>query len=661
MKRFRPFRFLLGAALLGPLQGLHAQADGPPARVQVDPSQITLDVGGSARLKAVAYDASGRAVTTPIGWFSTSRRSVEVDSTGAVKAHAAGQFKIVAVAVGASARAEVTVTVRWPAIKGVSILDGPHKMYVGTTVRHQAIVKDAAGLERHDSPVKWSSDNEGVLSVDRFGDVTPLRAGVGQLLASSGGMSTSRRITIVANPARTVILTASMDSARTGDVVHFTAVAKDAAGNTIADMPITFSVKAAVEDTVIASEASALIEQDGRFVAQRAGDFTVIATAGHLAARKSVAIGHRYVSLRLEDAKGEGRVKDVHTSDIWVWSGKDGRDYALTGTWGAGGATYFWDVTDPANPVMTDSLVVDARTTNDVKVDEERGICIITREGASNRKNGFIVVDCSDPRHVKILSSYDDGLWGGVHNTFVWNKHVFAINAGRRFDIISIEDPSHPKRVGFFELDTPGHGIHDVWVVNGIAYASQWQDGVILVDVGNGIAGGSLSHPVQISSYKYPIGATHSAFPYRNKTNGKFYVFVGDEQFPYGSKDRGVEEAGGYIHIVDFTDIKNPKEVGRYQIPEAGPHNFWIENDTMYVAYYNAGLRVVDVSGELMGNLYDQGRELARFKAFDPNGFVPNAPMAWGPQPHKGHIFFSDHNSGLWAVKLPERPRPTVP
>ena len=77
----------------------------------------------------------------------------------------------------------------------------------------------------------------------------------------------------------------------------------------------------------------------------------------------------------------------------------------------------------------------------------------------------------------------------------------------------------------------------------------------------------------------------------------------------------------------------------------------------MYVAYYNGGLRVVDVSGELMGDLYRQGREIARFLPDDPQGFSPNAPMVWGPQPYKGLIFFSDWNSGLWAVRLGEERR----
>ena len=52
-----------------------------------------------------------------------------------------------------------------------------------------------------------------------------------------------------------------------------------------------------------------------------------------------------------------------------------------------------------------------------------------------------------------------------------------------------------------------------------------------------------------------------------------------------------------------------------------------------------------------MGDLYRQGREIARFVPFEPDGFAPNAPFVWGPQPYKGHVFFTDYNSGLWAVR----------
>ena len=89
-------------------------------------------------------------------------------------------------------------------------------------------------------------------------------------------------------------------------------------------------------------------------------------------------------------------------------------------------------------------------------------------------------------------------------------------------------------------------------------------------------------------------------------------VFLGDEEMSrqgrvwegtnyrstLGTSGGVAQTSGGYTHIVDFTDVKHPVEVARYQVPEAGPHNFWIQNDTLYVAYYNAGLRVVDISGE---------------------------------------------------------------
>ena len=656
-----------GLALLA-LVAVPALALGQAARVTVEPSSLTLEVNGRMQLRATAYDSAGQPVDAQFVFFSTSRRNLTVDSTGTVQAVRPGEYRIIVGvfaldgrgrAAPGAVRTEVPVTVNWPAISTIRIEGGSERLYAGTVVRHEAGVLDASGARRRDVPVRWTTDNPGILRVDRFGQVTAVAPGTATLLAQAEGVTGSRRVTVVANPARSLELTASVEAGRTGDVIRFRATAKDASGREVPGLPVTYAVAAQVEDTVIASEAAAEVDEHGAFVAQRAGDYTVVAVGGGLSARKTVAITHRHQTRRIPTAVGQGAVRDVHTSDLWIWEGRDGRDYAVTGTWGAAGAAYFWDVTDPAAPELVDSVVVDARTVNDVKVDGPRGICVITREGASNRRNGFVVLDCSNPRDVQVLSTFEDGLLGGVHNVFLYNQHVFAINAGRRFDIISIEDPRAPRRVGFFELDSPGHGIHDVWVVDGIAYASQWRDGVVLVDVGNGVAGGSLSNPVFIANYAYPIGATHAAFPYRS-ADGRHYVFVGDEQFPYGLNQTGPSEAGGYIHIVDFTDVKNPREVARYQVPEAGPHNFWIQGDTLYAAYYNAGVRVVDISGELKGNLYEQGRELARFHPFDPEGVAPNSPFVWGPQPHKGHLFFSDWNSGLWAVRLPE-PRPVVP
>ena len=41
------------------------------------------------------------------------------------------------------------------------------------------------------------------------------------------------------------------------------------------------------------------------------------------------------------------------------------------------------------------------------------------------------------------------------------------------------------------------------------------------------------------------------------------------------------------LHFVDFTDLKNPKEVARYELPF---QTVWIENDVVYAGMYNGGL-----------------------------------------------------------------------
>ena len=462
-------------------------------------------------------------------------------------------------------------------------------------------------------------------------------------------------ISVSANPAVRLEIAASETEVRTGDVVWFEARALDAGGNAVPDFPVQYAVSTRTPDTLVAPGAAAFVEPDGAFVAERPGLHTVVAAGGSLTARETVRAVPRDIRKDWE-ILGRGPVRDRHTSDLWVWEGLDGRDYAITGTWGADGHAYFWDVTDPTSIHLVDTVRVDARTVNDVKVSPDGKFAVISREGASNRRNGLVVLDVQNPTDgVKILARYDDQLTGGVHNTFVAENHILALSAGRRYDILNAEDPENPYRVGRFELDTPGHSIHDVWVQDGIAWSSNWTDGVVAVDIGGGGKGGAPNNPVMMGSFKYPNGWNHAGFPYRSKSTGKMLVFAGDENFPFGFDPEGKlpDRAAGWVHIGEWDEETGEgREVARYQVPEAGTHNLWVEDDIMYVGYYNGGLRVVDVSGELRGDLYQQGREITFFEPADPDGFKPNAPFVWGPQPFKGTIFFTDFNSGLWAVKL---------
>ena len=686
-----PFLPLLLLLLLAPLAApLGAQDDEEPetaapgdlpplpptATLVVTPLELRLAVGETAQLATRLADGDQPLEGYTVVFFSRSRRNVGVDATGRVEAYGPGEFTLVALvpkdpedrprSAEAMLRVEIPVTIPNPPVASVEVVGLPPALYAGTELVLGSRVVDRSGAVRDDVEVAYESSDPSVARVDRFGHLLLEASGSTTLTGRAEAATTTRRIQVEDNPVESFELVADMEEARTGDVVDLSAIGRDRRGRQVDALPVHYSVAGRPAAGILAPGSSAMVTEDGRFVAERSGVYTVLATSGDFVAGKRIRVTPRNVRKEAQFV-GQGKVRDRHTSDLWVWGGADGRDYAITGTWGAEGHAYIWDVTSPESITLVDTVRVDARTVNDVKISEDGRLAVISREGASNRKNGIVILDVSDPVvGVRVVGRYDDQLRGGVHNVFVHDQHVYAVNNGRRFDVINIEDPAQPYRVGRFELDTPGHAIHDVWVVDGVAFTSNWSDGVWAIDVGGGGKGGAPNNPVPLGHYAYPSGWNHAAFPYRSKSTGKFYVFAGDEAFPYGLTGREPNEAppraAGWIHVIEWDDWASPREIARYEVPEAGTHNLWIEDDVLYVAYYNGGLRVVDISGELLGNLYAQGREIAMFMPFDGEGFIPNSPFTWGPQPYKDHIFFSDWNSGLWAVKLvdPEQPQRVI-
>ena len=674
--------------------------------LHVTPQSLELKVGDSAQLDAIVQDSAGLNIEAIVIYFSQSPTAVSVTPSGLVQAHRSGQHTLVALIPakpqgGLEVVGDPGIRVEIPVIIAPSDLarleiEIPEEIYIGTRVAVRVRATDINNEEKDVRPALSVSD-PGIASViaygplfegtfhahpfydrprpdlypgDAAGLLTALAPGTVTIQASTNELTAERTIKVNHNPVQSLSLHASSEIARTGDVILFSAKGIDSREKKVKDLPVTFALESHPDpsrfDTVGAG-APAQILPDGRFVAEQAGVYTALALSGKAIAKKSILITPRDVHQDIE-LLGQAPVRDRVTSDLWVWEGLDGRDYAVVGTWNADGHALFFDVTEPDNMRRISEVQVDARTINDVKISEDKRIAVITREGASDRRNGLVIVDVSDPRRPKILSRFDEQLTGGVHNVFIYENHVYAINNGRRWDVINIEDPTKPFRVSRFEDKAPGRSVHDVWLRDGIAFQAGNTDGLVVIDVGGGGIGGSPAHPVEIGRLQNLTGWNHAVWPFRSKSTGKFYVVVGDESHPNNLRvpgpiiaweERMTSRAMGWIHVIDFDDPASPKEVARYRVPEAGPHNLWIdwEKEIMYVAYFNAGLRVVDLSGELLGDLYRQGREIAKFYSDDTQGFIPNSPFAWGPQPHKGTIFFSDFNSGLWAVRLvPRKP-----
>jgi hypothetical protein len=646
---------------------ISAQATAPVTRLVAEPARVTLKAGDSVIVKLTAYDAQGNVVANARYGINAPFNAVAVSGT-TLRGIKAGSYTAVALAQSDQntppVSVQIPVLVTWPALTKIEIIPEAGRLYAGVMLAHTARGSHADGSVRPSLTAVWRSSDAAIASVDRFGNVTAHKPGSATITAEAEGVNAQIRHTVAANPVTTIELGIRETTARTGDVIKLAATAKRSNGAVVSDAKIAWSYSYTPDDTTVAPGGAGIIDyviDRHVFTANHPGRFTLLANSGNAFARTVIDVKPRDVRRRIT-VTGRGSINRTHTSDLWPWTGKDGRDYALVGTWGGDGYAMVFDITDLSNIVKTDSVQVEARTINDVTVSPSGRYGVLTKEGAANRVNGVVILDLSTPAHPTIASVFSDDLTGGVHNVFATDEYLFAISGGQKYIIIDMKDITKPRKVG--EYKHPNAYIHDLWVHDGIAYSAQWPVGAVIVDVGNGKYGGTVEKPKLINVFN--VNSGHEIFPYFQKSTGKAYLFLGDEEmsrqgrvwegtnyFNAMTTPGGIAQtSGGYTHIVDITDPMNPKKVGRYHLEDYGSHDIIVENDVLYQAYYDGGVRVVDVSGELLGNLAEQRREIAVFKPYDPQGFTANAPFVMNAMPWKGQVLFTDFNSGLWAAKL---------
>lgn len=205
-----------------------------------------------------------------------------------------------------------------------------------------------------------------------------------------------------------------------------------------------------------------------------------------------------------------------------------------------------------------------------------------------------------------------------------------------------------PGAVLVAEVPIPAnYGIHDTYVRDGIAFVSAWNSGMLIYDVGGSNHNGSPSSPQLISQYVPPAGGVpggaqvHNSWWFHNPvTLAKKYLFVGQE----GPSTLGLN-ASGDLHVLDVTNLEVPTEVATLRIPNAGVHNFWMDEarQVLYAAWYNGGVVAVDVSGTLTGDLSDRIIGQAH-----PGGI--GEAYTWGVMLSGGTLYASDMYNGFFAI-----------
>jgi hypothetical protein len=286
-----------------------------------------------------------------------------------------------------------------------------------------------------------------------------------------------------------------------------------------------------------------------------------------------------------------------------------------------GMATSVLDVSDLAAPRLVLQIPA-AAGTHSHKVQTADGLLLVNEErfqGSDDYRAGMLVYDIADPFDPKRIG-YFESSGEGVHR-IVWTggtyAYVSAVPEGfddRIFVIVDMSDPTHPIEAGRWwwpgmwrgggeVLDPPRgkrYAAHHALLEGDIAYLAYGDVGMVVLDLSD------VAHPVHMATLPWsPGGDTHTCMPLPSRK----LVVATDEAI----KEQ-CEEETKLVRVIDVADPAEPRVLSACPVPDGdycdrglrfGPHNLhenrpgsYVSERLMFVTYFNAGLRVYDITDE---------------------------------------------------------------
>ncbi len=363
----------------------------------------------------------------------------------------------------------------------------------------------------------------------------------------------------------------------------------------------------------------------------------VIALAGFCSAAKADRIPPGWTASNMEVVSYTS-VNDKPGFKISLTRAGD-RLYAITAHYSVPGWSVI-DVTDPKNPKVV-KFIPGPANTNTVQVDIADGIMVAAlgrpenREGTGLDPNkpyeaGVIFYDVKDPLNPKELGRWltDNPNGRGTHrNSYSGGRYVHLAADMKGYDgdiyvILDIIDPAHPVEVGRWWMPgqhvaggetpqkNPNINLHNPNFVDGnLVYLSYGDAGMVILDISD------ISKPKFVSQTKFQRGHrfdVHTVSP------------ALDRKLVYVNSESVISDCKGPLDHATVVDVSNPVKpfsVSRFPIPvpppglpytnfcdkggRFGPHNMnqlqynpnvQKQGNLVYLTWFNAGLRVYDVS-----------------------------------------------------------------
>ena len=348
------------------------------------------------------------------------------------------------------------------------------------------------------------------------------------------------------------------------------------------------------------------------------------------------------------------------------------------------------DMTDPAHPVRTETLVTPAMQTphESLSLNEKRGLLVAVM-GNPAFNPGFVdVYDLNeDCRHPALQSSSPVGLLGHESGFAPDGKTFYATSLfNGTITAVDLTNPKLPRPLGVFEYPSHGFGVSSD---GNRGYVAALNQGLIVVDTSEIQARAPSPQMPEISRLDWPyrsvpqinIPVTIGERPYLVEVD----EFAADEEGNYDFEGNGPHV--GAARIIDISDEREPKVVSDIRLEVNQPkYRGQIGGDPGassplqgYAAHYcgvprqadpgivacsfiASGLRVFDIRDPY------HPREVAYFVAppapspvvAERSNFAMSKPAF---DPARRHVWYTDGNSGLYAVRLTNGswPRGTPP
>ena len=350
------------------------------------------------------------------------------------------------------------------------------------------------------------------------------------------------------------------------------------------------------------------------------------------------------------------------------------------------------DVTDPKNPRFVKFIpyVTDDKTILTAQVTLHDNLMITSLNSFRPQKDpkpAILLWDISDPENPKQVGSWMGGDTGAHRNSYPGGKYAYLSTSYPGFKlhimvILDVSDPAHPKEVGKWwqpgqkDGEPPSQfpeGFHGPVNVSpdGKMASFGYTPDVVNLDISDP-TNPTLIGKVHITEPFASVGmqSVHTVLPLWDRK----LLYVSSEAQKERCQDNGMNFAG----MIDNADPKKPRLISVFPTPvpppdapykdfcdkggRFGPHNTSQEihnpaiqqpGNLMYVAWFNAGLRVFDISDPRLP------KEVGYFMPPERPGLPSQAgahasEINWSEElavDSRGYIYMNDDKWGLFILR----------